>query len=49
MEEIQPSIQSAIKQYLSDLKIFSELLMKVLIKLQDLTRYNKQQKFETYC
>jgi len=49
MEEIQPSIESAIRQYLSDLKDFSELLAKVLIKLQDLTRYNKQYKFVTYC
>jgi len=52
MKKILPSKQSEIKHFLSDLKDlkdFSELLMKVLIKLEDLTRYNKQLEFETYC
>jgi len=49
MKETRPSIQFVIKHYLSDLKDFSESLMKVLINLQELTRYNKQYKFETYC
>ena len=47
MKEIRPSIQYEITHYLSDLIDFSESLMKVLIKFQDLTRCNKQ--FETYC
>ena len=47
MKEINPSTQFVITHYLSDLKDFSESLMKALIKLQDLTRCNKQ--FETYC
>ena len=47
MKEIRPSIQYEIKPYLSDLKDFSESLMKALIKFQDLTRFNGQ--FETYC
>ena len=47
MKEIRPSIQYEIKPYLSDLKDFSESLMKALIKFQDLTRCNGQ--FETYC
>jgi len=47
MKETQPSTQFVIKHYLSDVEDFSESLLKVLIKLQDLTRYNKQ--FETYC
>ena len=47
MKEINPSTQFVIKHYLSDLKDLSESLMKAVIKLQDLTRCNKQ--FETYC
>ena len=42
MKEIRPSIQYEIKHYLSDLKDFSESLMKALIKFQDLTRCNQQ-------
>ena len=47
IKEIDPSTQLVIKYYLSELKYFSESLMKVLIKLQYLTRNIKQ--FETDC
>ena len=44
MKEIRPSIQYEIKPYVSDLKDFSESLMKAPTKFQDLIRCNGQLK-----